>query len=627
MIGLATMLLAASSMNWDPMTDRIEAWVNKGYYKGAALLVVKDDKTIYKRYFGSYTPNTVAYIASSGKWLAAATIASVVDEGKLSWDDRVDKWLPEMKDNKGKATLRQLLSHTSGYPDYQPAGAHTDDYQTLTESVSHIVDLPPMFAPGERFCYGGLAMQVAGRMAELATGKDWETLFQERIATPLGMVTTYFVPVDPSGGHSPMLGGGARCNLEDYGHFLDMISHEGLYHGHRILSRKAIQEMQADQVQNAKITSEAYVMRARGQLHTGVYGLGEWRERIDRQGSATLISSPSWAGAYPWIDKTRHLYGFFLTHVEPAAFKAGFNSFYGSPTLADSVARVVDNSAHGVKTGRIDVGGARLVYEEKGHGEPVILLHAHSVDRRMWDDQFEALAKRFRVIRYDKRGYGESDMPQEGVEFTHAEDLHQFMQALGIPKAHLVGLSLGSIVAADFLATHPNEVMSIAAAAGGIREQKELEGESSEHRDARHAREILEKQEGVKKVNAQGLQAYKKWWIDIMGKMSGQPEVAQARLWRMVDDWEVWQPTHIEAHVLLDRPVAQIIRSLKPQVPGLFIIGAHDSDGSKTGSAEFAALLPGSKTVILKNAGHFSNLEEPAEWNRLLVEFLESQKR
>ncbi|MFP3434884.1 serine hydrolase domain-containing protein, partial [Paraburkholderia sp. SIMBA_061] len=91
-------------------------------------------------------------------------------------------WLPEFTDSKGQATLGQLLSHTSGYPDYQPKGKHPDDHQTLQEAVRHIVGLPAQRRPGTEFHYGGLAMQVAGRMAEVASGKDFETLFQEEIA-------------------------------------------------------------------------------------------------------------------------------------------------------------------------------------------------------------------------------------------------------------------------------------------------------------------------------------------------------------------------------------------------------------------------------------------------------------
>ena len=63
--------------------QKIQSWVDSGYYNGASILIAKDNKVIYKNYFGTYKPETVVFIASAGKWLAAATIAAIVDEGKL----------------------------------------------------------------------------------------------------------------------------------------------------------------------------------------------------------------------------------------------------------------------------------------------------------------------------------------------------------------------------------------------------------------------------------------------------------------------------------------------------------------------------------------------------------------
>ena len=88
-----------------------------------------------ERHFGSYTPQTEEYIASAGKWLAAATIAAVVDRGLLSWDDRVGQWLPGPSE-ASEIRLRQLLSHTSGLAAQHPPERARDDHQTLAESVA-----------------------------------------------------------------------------------------------------------------------------------------------------------------------------------------------------------------------------------------------------------------------------------------------------------------------------------------------------------------------------------------------------------------------------------------------------------------------------------------------------------
>jgi len=328
-----------SKYDFSSLDKKIQSWVNSGYYNGASIIVVKDNAVIYQKYFGNYNPEMVVYIASAGKWLAAATFAALVDDGKLNWNDKVSKWLPEFKDVKGEATLAQLLSHTAGYPDYQPKGERPDNYQTLKESVSHIVTLAADTMPGTKFKYGGLALQIAGRIAELATGKDWETIFQEKIANPLGMLSTHFTPVDETPGHNPMLGGGARTSLQDYMNFLNMISNNGICKGKRVLSVKAIKQMQADHVGSAKVNAGEFVEKVRGSLHKDIYGLGEWREEVTAKGEAALISSPSWAGAYPWIDKANHVYGFFLTRV--SNIKNGFSPFFASPVLSVMVREVL----------------------------------------------------------------------------------------------------------------------------------------------------------------------------------------------------------------------------------------------------------------------------------------------
>lgn len=318
---------------FDQLEQKITSWVDRGYYNGAAVRIVKNGTPILESYFGGYTDTTALHVASAGKWVAAATIAAIVDDGFLSWDDNVSKYIPEIKDIKRDATLRQLLSHTAGYPDYQPEGRQRDDYQTLEEAVAHIVDLPADTLPGTKFRYGGLAMQMAGRMAELATGKDWETLFQEKMARPLGMKYSYFIPVSEEQGFNPMLGGGFKTCLHDYMNFLKMFVEYGHFDGKQVLSPEAVDEIVADQIKDALVSQPEYVEKARQNYHNSIYGLGVWREELDENGKATLISSPGWAGAYPWIDRRNNLYGFIIAKVNGKASAEGFSSFYGSAEL------------------------------------------------------------------------------------------------------------------------------------------------------------------------------------------------------------------------------------------------------------------------------------------------------
>src|SRR5262245_48758389 len=99
------------------------------------------------------------------------------------------------------------------------------------------------------------------------------------------------------------------------------------------------------------------------------------------------------------------------------------------------------------------VAGTRLFYEVKGAGPAVVLIHGGQLDSRMWDDQFDALAKGFTVIRYDVRGYGGSFQPDR--PYSDADDLAGLLDYLETQKVHVVGLSLGGRIAVDFAVAHP----------------------------------------------------------------------------------------------------------------------------------------------------------------------------
>lgn len=328
-----------------PLDSMINCWVSRNYYPGASIAVADKDTVLFEECYGCYTPDEEVHVASAGKWVAAAVVAAVVDHTELAWNDTIARWLPEFRgDVKAGITLRQLLSHTSGIPAYHPL-PKVDVYNRLDSAVTDILSLDTVFTPGTRFQYGGLAMQVAGRMAEVAGDADFEQLFRKYIAGPLGMTHTHFVPVDRAEGHSPMLAGGLCTTLHDYMRFLNMIFHQGMYGQQRILSVESIGEMQANQIGQAHIPVGEYVERALGYRHTGIYGLGEWRELVDEEGEAYQISSPGWTGAYPWINKRDGVYGFFLTHVEGnSAARDNFSPFYHAPQISRVVTEIMHDN-------------------------------------------------------------------------------------------------------------------------------------------------------------------------------------------------------------------------------------------------------------------------------------------
>jgi pimeloyl-ACP methyl ester carboxylesterase len=262
----------------------------------------------------------------------------------------------------------------------------------------------------------------------------------------------------------------------------------------------------------------------------------------------------------------------------------------------------------------IDIGQIYTYYEMAGQGEPVILIHAHSVDCRMWDAQFAELAKHYKVVRYDMRGYGKTDMPVEGLNFSHAQDLHKLMWFLGIPKAHLVGLSLGAFVAVDFLALYPDEVLSITAVAGGIRDSGQIPTEERQKKLA-----------SIEAVKKQGVEAYKKQWLEmIMSACGPHKKEIRPQMKQMINCWSAWQVLHIEPPRELDPPVTVRLKAKRPCVPVLILIGRNDSHRSISSGQALAEILPKARVQYLPDAGHFSNMETPMEFNKVLMDFLAS---
>jgi pimeloyl-ACP methyl ester carboxylesterase len=275
-------------------------------------------------------------------------------------------------------------------------------------------------------------------------------------------------------------------------------------------------------------------------------------------------------------------------------------------------------AALAVKKGKIDLGDAQLYYEEAGHGAPLVLLHGHSFDRRMWDPQLAELERHYRVIRYDMRGYGLSSLPVEGQEFLHADDLYRLLQALHIPKAHLVGLSLGGFVAVDFMALHPEQTLSVVSCSGSLYGRPGPEQPITEAEIARRRTEIAQ-------LQARGPAAFKEQWLASLLKSSGPPPQNSAPLLRqMVQDWSMWQPLHVEPRVLLGTSLVPRLQAHPVRVPLLLLAGERESAARTHDNETLQQLVPGAQTAILPNAGHVANLDNPAAFTNAVLAFLAS---
>lgn len=267
-------------------------------------LVYKDGQIIYKKEQGHFTSETQDPIASCSKWLTAGLAMTFVDEGKLSLDDTLGKYLPVFtRYGKGSITIRDCMSHMTGLQS-EPLTLITLAKEirkdrklgSLKAEVDDIaMHTPVEAAPGSEFRYSSLGLNILGHVLEVIGGKDFETLFRERIARPLEMGHTTFAkgrgPVNPSGG--------AYSTAMDYMHFLEMILQKGVYKGKRILSEASVAAMQ--QVQ----TNPANIKYAPATAKGYNYALGEWVGETDAKGHAIEVTSPGLFGTWPLVDNCR----------------------------------------------------------------------------------------------------------------------------------------------------------------------------------------------------------------------------------------------------------------------------------------------------------------------------------
>ncbi len=113
------------------------------------------------------------------------------------------------------------------------------------------------------------------------------------------------------------------------------------------------------------------------------------------------------------------------------------------------------------ESGYAEINGTRLYYETAGAGHPLVLIHGYTLDSRMWDDQFDTLSQKYRVIRYDLRGFGKSACPSPGQKYCHTEDLKALLGYLKISKAYVLGLSMGGGIAVEFTLEHPEMAQAL----------------------------------------------------------------------------------------------------------------------------------------------------------------------
>ena len=247
----------------------------------------------------------------------------------------------------------------------------------------------------------------------------------------------------------------------------------------------------------------------------------------------------------------------------------------------------------------IDRDGVSIHYEVHGpdKAQPILLSHGYGATRRMWDGQVAAFTDRYRLVLWDMRGHGESGDPADPALYSHAltvGDMAAVLDACGIERAVIGGLSLGGVMSLGFHLAHPERVRALMLfdTGPGFR-NPEARREWNERAEAR-ARELEEK----------GLAQSGGGAETRLGRHRSARGLAGA------------------ARGMLAQPDSSLIDSLPSiAVPTLVLVGAEDRHF--LGAADYmAGKIPAARKILIPDAGHAANLDQPAAFNQAVAAFL-----
>lgn len=262
--------------------------------------------------------------------------------------------------------------------------------------------------------------------------------------------------------------------------------------------------------------------------------------------------------------------------------------------------------------GWAEVAGGRLPFQVAGEGSGVVLAHAGIADMRQWDPQWEALAARHRVVRYDLRGFGRADVVE--TRFSNRADLVAVMDAAGLDRAVLVGCSRAGSIAIDTVLEYPDRVSGLVWACGGL---SGYDADETPEEAAAGSRE----EELSEAKDWAALAAFDvALWVDGIGQPEGRaPEAAREAVRQMTYDTYVQEKPYGDT-IVLDPPA--VGRLAEVHVPTLVMIGGLDTPSTRASAGVVASGIPGARRIDLPDVAHMPSLERPEWFTETLLAFL-----
>ncbi|QDV52631.1 serine hydrolase domain-containing protein [Gimesia fumaroli] len=331
--------------------SEIQAVIDEGYYPGISVLLIHRGKVIMREAHGvvnietkdPFTVDQLCWLASTGKLFTATLMASLMDDGLLTFDDPIAKTFPEFAEirlpdgskPKQPVRIRHVLSHTSGIPNdnwlkvnkqLEKTSPELKDYifpQTHQDFVNGCLKLGLVAEPGTKMMYGR-PIDLSACVAEKVTGKTFVELMQERVFKPLNLKNTTIQPTlaelkrlaplyqsnkagvfeldnfglevaERQDKRFSTAGGGVYSTLDDIGTLMQMHLSRGVYNGKPFIDRRILQQLYLPQPG----TNDRYALAF------------QFKEN-NKYGPSVILSHPGYSGPVAWIDFNRDLVGVLL---------------------------------------------------------------------------------------------------------------------------------------------------------------------------------------------------------------------------------------------------------------------------------------------------------------------------
>jgi 3-oxoadipate enol-lactonase len=262
--------------------------------------------------------------------------------------------------------------------------------------------------------------------------------------------------------------------------------------------------------------------------------------------------------------------------------------------------------------GTLAINRTHLYYERAGSGHPLVLIHGFTLDTRMWDDQFAVFARHYQVIRYDMRGSGRSALPTE-EPFTAVDDLRALLDALGVSRTFVLGLSRGGSIAIDFALAYPDRTSALVLVDPALGGWPWSEAFSQSMRELEIA------------AQTQGVDAARQRWLahPFFQPAQERPELAR-QLAQIVANYSGWSWLHASPERDADLPEVRPLERIS--TPTLLVMGERDIEEFQAIAHHISCLIPHLTKLVLPEVGHMANMEAPDAFNEAVLRFLGSLK-